>query len=209
MKTSGRILLALLVAAALLGCQFASSLLQQSANQQREPAFESTADWIIPVTGTETAQPEAPAAVTITTPKPVRGVYFITVYFTDRNRLKAHKQPYEIAVKRPVPTGGTGPAAALQEFFLGPTAEEQARGLMAVTDGYTGFHLLYIDHGIAWVHLTGGCKRDNYPYTIKQPIAANLHQAADIQMVKILNAEDMSIDLDGPGDSGPECSKGK
>lgn len=205
MNTPGKILLTLLTGAAMLSCQFANNLLQTNHILGPTPETVSTADWIIPVTGTGTVQPSSLALLTTPDPDHKCGTYFIDVYFTDRKRLQSHQPPYEIAVQRKVPEGGLLPASVLQEFFLGPTAAEQSRGLEAVTDGFTGFRAVEVENGVARVYLTGTCIQSNYPYTITQPLIANLRQFPEIQSVKIYDEQNQTIDIDGPGNSGPAC----
>jgi hypothetical protein len=55
------------------------------------------------------------------------------------------------------------PAAVMDEFFLGPTLEEQALGLERITSGFTGYNQLRIENGIAHIYLVGHAPRTAPP----------------------------------------------
>lgn len=139
------------------------------------------------------------------TPTPTPGEMAITVYFTDVNRYAAATEPFEVAVTRTVPAGTNLPAAVLDAFFAGPTGEEAAQGLEAITSGATGFRELRLESGLAHVTLTGACNSGGATYTIAQPLIKNLLQFDEITTVKIYDAGGFTEDPDGAGNSIPFC----
>jgi hypothetical protein len=146
--------------------------------------------------------PPAPPAATSTAPSQER----ITVYFTDANRYATGTPPFEVAVTRFVPVGTNLPEAVLIEFFKGPTEEERARGLEAITSGFTGFDRLEVEEdGIARIYLTGPCASLGATYTIAQPLLQNLLQFDEIQYVKIYDAEGVTGQPEGASNSIPPC----
>ncbi len=129
----------------------------------------------------------------------------IVVYFTDSERYAVGNPPFEVAVTRIVPFNPNPPAAVLSEFFVGPTAEEQAQGLVAITSGFTGFSALEIQDGIARVYLTGTCLSNGATYTVAQPLMTNLLQFPDIHYVKIYDEKGTTEQATGPTNSIPVC----
>ena len=127
------------------------------------------------------------------------------VYFTDRARFEAGDPPFEVAVPRLVQAGRSLPEAALIAFFMGPTEEEQARGLEAVTSGFTGFRALEIKGGVAHVYLDGPCASGGGVYTIAQPLMANLLQFDEISHVKIYDSDGVTGQPEGDSNSIPPC----
>jgi hypothetical protein len=129
----------------------------------------------------------------------------VTVYFTDSARFALGTPPFETAVTRTVPTRSDLPAAVLDEFFGGPTPEEQAMGLERIASGFTGYSSLQIEGGIARVHLLGPCASNGATYTIAQPILANLLPFSEIDYVKIYDEEGTTEDPVGMTNSIPVC----
>ena len=129
----------------------------------------------------------------------------ITVYFTDTNRYAVGTPPFEVGVVRMVPEGVYLPEAVLQAFFDGPTEEERALGLEAITSGFTGFDLLSIEDGIARVYLRGTCASLGATYTVAQPIMKNLLQFAEIDYVKIYDENGETEQAAGEVNSIPFC----
>jgi hypothetical protein len=82
----------------------------------------------------------------------------IQIYFTDRERLAQGQLPFEMAVTRQMPVGADPARFVLEEFFKGPTPEEQARGLEQVTSGFSGFSEVRVQDEIAHVFLSGECR---------------------------------------------------
>jgi hypothetical protein len=146
------------------------------------------------------APTESPTPISISPPP-----FQVTVYFTDRARYAAGTPPFEVAVTRMVPAMANPPDAVLTEFFTGPTSDEQAEGLEAVTSGFTGYSALQIQDGIARLYLTGLCASNGATYTIAQPILANLLQFPTIQYAKIYDADGTTEQPDGPVNSIPIC----
>ena len=130
----------------------------------------------------------------------------ITVFFTNEARYQDGAEPYEAAVTRVVaPVPGSLPKTVLTQLFLGPTKDEQARGLVTVLSGTTGFSTLTIEDGIARIHLTGACASRGSTYTIANLIHANLKQFPEIQWVKIYDQNNKTESPDGQSDSIPFC----
>lgn len=143
----------------------------------------------------------APTAAPTATPATVQ----VTVYFTDRNSYNTGTPPFEVGVERTVPAGANLPEAVLAEFFKGPTAAEQAKGLEKIASGFTGFSALKVQGGIARVYLSGPCQSHGATYTIAQPIIKNLLQFPEIKYVKIYDADGTTEDPDGATNSIPVC----
>jgi len=129
----------------------------------------------------------------------------LLVYFTNTTRYAAATPPFEEAVTRSAPAGEDLPTATLQAFFVGPTAEEKASGLEAITSGFTGLRELKIEDGIARVYLEGPCSSNGATYTIAQPILANLLQFKEVKAVKIYDAEGVTEVPEGMDTSIPYC----
>jgi hypothetical protein len=146
------------------------------------------------------APTESPTPISVS-PNPIQ----VTVYFTDRARYAAGTPPFESPVVRNAPALADPPQAVLTEFFVGPTPEEQAQGLEAITSGFTGYSALQIQDGIARVYLTGTCFSNGATYTVAQPILANLLQFPDVQYVKVYDENGTTEQPDGPVNSIPVC----
>lgn len=130
----------------------------------------------------------------------------LTVYFTNITRFQAGTEPYEAAVTRLVaPVPSSLPEAVLTQLFLGPTKDEQARGLAFFPSGTTGFSKLTIENGIARIQLTGSCASHGSTYTIANLIFANLKQFPEIQAVKIYDQHNETETPNGQNDSIPIC----
>lgn len=151
--------------------------------------------------------PSPTVAVTATATFPPMPVEFVvvTVYFTDSARYAAGTPPFEVGVRRLVLGTRALPISVLQEFFLGPTPEEQAQGLVAITSGFNGFSRLDVEDGVARVYLIGTCSSLGATYTVAQPIMANLLQFPDVQVVKIYDENGTTENPDGEGHSIPFC----
>jgi hypothetical protein len=135
---------------------------------------------------------------------PTPALVEVTVYFADSARFSAGTLPFEGEVTRLVPAGADLPEAVLEEYFRGPTAEEQARDLIPLTNGFTGFRLELRD-GIAHVYLTGPCQSTGGVYTIAQPLMKNLLQFEEIRYVKIYDADGVTTEPEGESNSIPFC----
>jgi hypothetical protein len=109
----------------------------------------------------------------------------ISVYFTDNDRLIAGQLPYEVAVKRMVPTSKNIVNAVLDEFFKGPSSVERNQGLAVISNGFTGYSRVQVANGGVYVYLTGSCQSNGTLYNITRPLMLSLKQFPDIQFVKI------------------------
>ncbi len=154
----------------------------------------------VPAPSTPTAQPP-----TATPGTPPPGLVEVSVYFTDSGKYATGTPPFEVAVTRPAAAGADLPRAVLDEFFKGPSAEESARGLEAITSGFTGYSSLEVQGGIARVHLTGPCTSNGATYTIAQLLIRNLTQFDEIKCVKIYDADGGTMQPEGESHSIPGC----
>jgi hypothetical protein len=137
------------------------------------------------------------------TPKPTPVT--VTVYFTNMDRYAIGTEPYEDAVSRTVTPTGSLPETVLAQLFLGPTADENAKGMEAVLSGTTGFSKLTIQDGIARVYLTGKCNSGGATYTIGNLIFANLTQFSEVRWIKIYDENGETEVPDGQTSSIPVC----
>ena len=96
-------------------------------------------------------------------------------------------------------------AAALDELFAGPTAQERASGLRFVGSDATGFDQLRIEDGTAHVTLVGGCSSGGSTFTVADELAATLRQFTTVDAVKIYDPDGQTAAPDEPGDSIPAC----
>ncbi len=129
----------------------------------------------------------------------------VKVYFTDSNRYALGDEPYEVGVTRQAYASQYHPEVILDEFFIGPTLEEQAQGLIAVTNGATGFSSLVVHNGVAHVYLEGECNSGGATYTVAQPMVVNLKQFDGIDTVKIYDENGETETPEGQSDSIPFC----
>jgi hypothetical protein len=161
------------------------------------------------------AQPAMPATLTaLPTSPPSLGplpspsteeLVQVVIFFTNRDRYAAGTPPFETGVIRWVPAAANLPEAVLQAFFAGPTAEERAQGLEAITSGFDGFSALVIEDDIARVYLTGRCASNGATYTIAQPLMKNLLQFEALTYVKIYDENGETELPDGQTNSIPFC----
>jgi hypothetical protein len=129
----------------------------------------------------------------------------ITVYFTNEARFAVGTEPYEDAVTRQVLASAEPMFAVLQQFFLGPTAEESAAGLRLVNSGFTHVRAFTVNDGIARVYLGGICANNGAAYSVGSLIGKNLSQFPQITAVKIYDENDSTLDPDSPNSSLPYC----
>jgi hypothetical protein len=173
------------------------------------PPTATTIPTQTPKAATSTAEPPSPTATPEPKPATPLGtpnrVVDVSVYFTDIERYAAAEEPYEAAVSRTVVLTSTLPEAVIHAFFKGPTEEEQAQGLAAITSGFTGLDRLEIEKGVAHVYLKGDCSSMGATYTIAQPLMINLKQFDEIQYVKIYDEEGVTEEPEGQSDSIPWC----
>jgi hypothetical protein len=125
-------------------------------------------------------------------------------YFVDSRGT--FSTPITKPVGRPTITRGTA-SRVLQRLFAGPTQAERARGLRFVTSGATGFTLLTIRHGIARVHLAGGCRGGGSMTTLATEIVPTVRQFPTVQWVKIYDPDGHTEHPGGTANSIPTCLK--
>jgi hypothetical protein len=159
---------------------------------------------------TETVPTPSPTEEVIPTLSPTEEIdgnltVTVTVYFLDSNRYATAEEPYEVGVTREVLPSQFYPEVVLEEFFLGPTPEEQAQGLTAVSSGSTGFRSLAVQDGVAHVYLDGQCSSGGATYTIASLLAVNLKQFDTIEYVKVYDENGETEVPDGLSDSIPFC----
>jgi hypothetical protein len=136
------------------------------------------------------------------TPTPART---ITVYFTDLPKFTVGKEPYEVAVTRPLPARTDPVRAVLDALFVGPTSEEAYQGLVLFSSGFTGVRKYTLKKGIARVYLKGKCANNGAAYSVANLIAKNLEQFPQITAIKIYDEKGNNLDSDSPLSSLPYC----
>lgn len=151
------------------------------------------------------ASPIPPPTPSATPAPPTLSLVEISVYFTDRALFNAGTPPFERAVMRQVPVTSNLAEAVLTEYFKGPTPEEAAQGLEAITSGFTGFSRLEVVDGTAHVYLVGTCSTGGAAYNIATPLIRNLTQFPEVQYVKIYDENGQTGDPSGVGNSIPAC----
>lgn len=130
----------------------------------------------------------------------------VTVYFTDNQRLIAGQLPYEVAVKRVVPTSKNIVYAVLDEFFKGPSDVERNKGLAVINNGFTGYSKVEFPiGGVVRVYLTGSCQSNGTLYNITRPLVASLKQIPQVQFVKVYDQFGYTREPAARVDSIPAC----
>jgi hypothetical protein len=129
----------------------------------------------------------------------------ITLYFTDNERLIAGQLPYEVAVKRFVPTSKNILHAVLDEFFKGPGDVERNQGLAVISNGFTGYRKVELRNGVAYVYLAGSCQSNGTLYNITRPLIATLKQLPGVQFVKVYDQFGYTREPAARVDSIPVC----
>lgn len=145
-----------------------------------------------------------PTPITLTEPV-AEATQTITVYFTNEARFAVGTEPYEDAVTRKVPANLDPMRAVLDQFFLGPTAEEFNGGLRLVASGFTHVREFKVENGIARVYLDGVCANNGAAYSVGSLIMKNLSQFPQITAVKIYDENDSTLDPDSANSSLPYC----
>ncbi len=153
----------------------------------------------------EPTTPVATAALPTATLPTVVPTQTITIFFTNDARFAVGTEPYEDAVTREVPAHADPMFAVLDQFFLGPTAEESAQGLRLVSSGFTHLRNLTLDNGIARVYLGGVCANNGAAYSVANLISKNLSQFPQITAIKIYDENDNNLDPDSNMSSLPYC----
>jgi hypothetical protein len=129
----------------------------------------------------------------------------VTLYFTDNERLIAGQLPYEVAVKRFVPTSKNVVIAVLDEFFKGPGDVERNQGLAVISNGFTGYSKVEFGNGGVYVYLTGNCQSNGTLYNITRPLIASLKELPEVQFVKIYDQFGYTREPAARVDSVPAC----
>ena len=129
----------------------------------------------------------------------------ISVYFTDNDRLIAGQLPYEVAVRRFVPTSKDRVRATLDEFFKGPSDVERNQGLAVISNGFTGYSKVQSTNGGVYVYLTGNCLSNGTLYNITRPLMATLKLIPGVQFVKIYDQFGYTREPAVRVDSIPAC----
>jgi hypothetical protein len=129
----------------------------------------------------------------------------IQVYFTDNERLIAGQLPYEVAVRRFVPTSKNIVMSVLDEFFKGPSDVERNQGLAVISNGFTGYSKVEFANGGVHVYLAGNCQSNGTLYNITRPLTASLKQLPEIQFVKIYDQFGYTREPAARVDSIPAC----
>jgi hypothetical protein len=140
-------------------------------------------------------------------PSPTRTPLFreITIYFTDNERLIAGQLPYEVPVKRFVPTSRRLVNSVLDEFFDGPGDVERNRGLALIHNGFTGYKRVTFVNGGVYVYLDGNCLSNGTLYNITRPLMLSLKEIPDVQFVKIYDQFGYTREPAARVDSIPAC----
>jgi len=148
---------------------------------------------------TGTAPPTAPPTLTFT-PVPVT----LDVYFTT-TRASGATAPAEEAVRRQIPGTSDTLRAALDQYFAGPTVEEQNRGLVLIRDGFAGYRKAEFRDGVVSVYLAGTCAPSGNGYSLAKPLIATLRQFPGVLYVKLYDAYDHTGNPLSAADSWPAC----
>ena len=126
------------------------------------------------------------------------------VWFLDRDRFVDNREPFFVAVRRPVVPGA--PATGLMDrLFAGPLPGERARGLRLLRSGATGYDDLTVAGGTADLRLTGRCRSGGATVSIAGEVLPTLKQLPTVDRVVLRDAAGSTLDPDGPGDSTPAC----
>ena len=143
-------------------------------------------------TASPTASPTHEPTLTSTPP-----LVEVTLYFTDLNRLRNGTPPYDVAVTRQIPSWENPVKAVLDEYFHGPSAEEQGRGLTAIWNGFVGYRGADFADGIFRVHLAGRCQMDPSGYDLSAPLTLTLKQFPSFKFIKLYDEFDRTRDAQG------------
>jgi hypothetical protein len=132
----------------------------------------------------------------------------LLVYFLDQTRYATAVPPYEVMVRRPavgVSSIEERATATIRAVFAGPTPDERAQGLTAVTSGFTAVRELRLIDAVAHVYLEGTCTGGGATYTVANLLSANLLPFPEIEWVKVYDEHGETEDPTGPRDSIPAC----
>ncbi len=177
-----------------------------TATPTRTPSATPTSTPTRTPSATPTSTPSAtPSSTPTSTLTQTPGKLRVMVYFTNIHRLAAGMPPFEEVVWRDIPASDNPIAAVVNEYFKGPTAAEQSRGLAVTRDGFVGYRRIEFSAGILRVYLTGYCKPGSALYNISRPLTATLKQFPEVVFVKIYDEYERTRDPLGQSDSVPLC----
>jgi len=162
--------------------------------------------WVdIKVTGSSgsTTATHTPTATPTATGTQTTQKVNVRVYFNDINRISTNTPPFQVGVLRAVDSSKYLPEAVLAEYFKGPTTDEQAAGLIAPYNGFTGVSKFELTNGVAHVYLEGTCTASDN--TIVDPLMVSLKQFVEIKFVKIYDENGDTANPTGESDSFPTC----
>ncbi|MCP3422194.1 AMIN-like domain-containing (lipo)protein [Nocardioides pinisoli] len=126
------------------------------------------------------------------------------VWFFHRDRFVDNREPFFVAVRRPV-VPGTPATGLMDRIFAGPLPGERARGLRLLRSGATGYDDLTVSDGVADLRLTGRCGSGGATVSIAGEVLPTLKQLPTVDRVVLRDAAGGTLDPDGPGDSTPAC----
>jgi hypothetical protein len=128
----------------------------------------------------------------------------LDVYFTNP-RAAGDTSAATEAVRRQI--GGTNDvmAAALNQYFAGPTVEEQNHGLELTRNGFVGYRRVEFVDGVVSVYLSGNCTASGNGYSLARPLIATLRQFPGVLYVKLYDAYDHTGNALSAADSWPTC----
>jgi Sporulation and spore germination len=119
--------------------------------------------------------------------------------------LIAGQVPYEVPVRRFVPTSKNRVQSVLDEFFKGPSDVERNKGLAVISNGFTGYSKVKFANGGVYVYLTGNCQSNGTLYNITRPMMASLKELPEVQFVKIYDQLGHTREPAVRNDSIPAC----
>ena len=113
--------------------------------------------------------------------------------------------PAPEAVRRQIPGTNDVLAAALDQYFAGPSSEEQNRGLELTRNGFVGYRKVDFANGVVSVYLSGNCAPSGTGYSLARPLIATLRQFPGVLYVKLYDAYDHTGNDRSAADSWPTC----
>ena len=113
----------------------------------------------------------------------------LDIYFTN-TRPSGTTLPAPEFVRRQIAGTDNLIAAALDQYFAGPTVEEQGRGLELTRNGFVGYRKVEFANGVVSVHLAGNCTPSGTGYSLARPLIATLRQFPGVLYVKLYDAYD-------------------
>ena len=147
-----------------------------------------------------------PTATSVQPPTATPEWTLAKVYFADKYRYENNLPPIEVNGVRWIKTSTFMGPDVLTEFFKGPGyTEYYSYGWRGVYNGFTGYSKAELIGVTAHVYLKGICLPSDIDFTIADQITLSLKQFPNVQFVKIYDAQGITRDPNGPGDSEPAC----